>query len=177
MYSEDSCTGRTGDGVAAGMDESGGQLSPSDLAVLALGSTGPDAALREGRDVEADPTPTPQPPICFRPPKRSLVGDVDLEARFQRLAALDLEPIASRIRRDFGWTETRLCKAERCYRQFLERILSHPQAAVIPTGEVDTFWHAHILDTRKYRADCHRIFGGYVDHVPNADISHLGQTS
>ena len=31
---------------------------------------------------------------------------------------------------------------------------------------MDKFWHAHILDTRKYIEDCERVFGCYLHHFP-----------
>ncbi len=34
--------------------------------------------------------------------------------------------------------------------------------------EVDAMWHQFILDTKKYRAFCDRVFGGYVDHTPGS---------
>jgi hypothetical protein len=35
-----------------------------------------------------------------------------------------------------------------------------------PTKDIDMFWHAHILDTYQYEADCDRIFGYYLHHNP-----------
>ena len=32
--------------------------------------------------------------------------------------------------------------------------------------DIDEFWHQHILDTKKYRDDCKKIFGEYFDHYP-----------
>src|SRR5262249_39319225 len=30
----------------------------------------------------------------------------------------------------------------------------------------DRFWHMHILDTRKYAADCDAVFGHFLHHFP-----------
>ncbi|HSW20197.1 MAG TPA: hypothetical protein VLJ86_23450, partial [Ramlibacter sp.] len=32
--------------------------------------------------------------------------------------------------------------------------------------DIDRFWHMHILDTRKYAADCEASFGHFVHHFP-----------
>ena len=42
----------------------------------------------------------------------------------------------------------------------------NPQMLIVPSEEVDTFWHMHILDTRKYASDCDYIFGYFLHHNP-----------
>lgn len=37
---------------------------------------------------------------------------------------------------------------------------------LIPNGDIDRFWHEHILDTRRYVADCTELFGGFLHHYP-----------
>lgn len=37
---------------------------------------------------------------------------------------------------------------------------------IVPSEEIDEFWHNHILDTRKYHKDCMKIFGAYQHHYP-----------
>lgn len=34
--------------------------------------------------------------------------------------------------------------------------------------EVDAMWHQFILDTKKYRSFCNRVFGEYLDHTPGS---------
>jgi hypothetical protein len=36
--------------------------------------------------------------------------------------------------------------------------------------DVDTFWHYHILDTRKYAADCQAVFGQFLHHFPYSGL-------
>jgi hypothetical protein len=57
------------------------------------------------------------------------------------------------------------------YRRFLCALAHKRQEDLIspPTPEVDEFWHQHILDTRRYREDCERVFGRYVDHTPGLE--------
>lgn len=56
--------------------------------------------------------------------------------------------------------------AQREYQRFLSLKLLYPQEVLVPTKQVDTIWHAHILDTRAYRMDCERLFGRFIDHYP-----------
>ena len=37
---------------------------------------------------------------------------------------------------------------------------------IVPSKEVDGFWHQHILDTRKYAEDCDTLFGFFLHHFP-----------
>ncbi|MDO6670844.1 glycine-rich domain-containing protein [Cobetia amphilecti] len=57
-------------------------------------------------------------------------------------------------------------KAEREYRRFMSLKAFYPAVSLVPSKEVDTLWHAHILDTRAYREDCHQVFGRFIDHYP-----------
>lgn len=65
-----------------------------------------------------------------------------------------------------GWDFMQCNGAERKYKRFLILNIKYPDKAIVPDKEIDTFWHAHILDTRKYHADCDAIFGGYFHHYP-----------
>lgn len=52
------------------------------------------------------------------------------------------------------------------YRQFLTLRREHPAVELVPTPLADLAWHAHILDTVAYHADCARLFGAYLHHKP-----------
>lgn len=84
------------------------------------------------------------------------------------IAAIDLEPMKLKLRSDEGpgWSEEHLALVEQRYRNFLFLTLAYPNKTIVPSKDVDTFWHAHILDTRKYAADCKRYFGGFFHHFP-----------
>lgn len=56
--------------------------------------------------------------------------------------------------------------AELEYRRFLSLKCLYPAVALVPSKQVDAIWHAHILDTRAYREDCHQVFGRFIDHYP-----------
>jgi hypothetical protein len=42
----------------------------------------------------------------------------------------------------------------------------YPHTPIVPTKDLDKVWHAHILDTVKYEADCNEIFGTFLHHFP-----------
>jgi hypothetical protein len=65
-----------------------------------------------------------------------------------------------------GWTYQQCEAAEIEYRRFLILNKLFSNERIIPTREADLFWHYHILDTRKYHADCQNIFGEYLHHYP-----------
>ncbi|HEX5686088.1 MAG TPA: hypothetical protein VFY73_18840 [Ideonella sp.] len=86
-----------------------------------------------------------------------------------RIAALDLAPIKFKItsKEDgYGWTAEHVDRIELGYKRFLALLAMHPGQQLAPTRDIDKFWHAHILDTRKYAADCELIFGGFLHHNP-----------
>jgi hypothetical protein len=86
----------------------------------------------------------------------------------EALWSLDLEPIMVKLmdpREGKGWPEPQAFKALEEYRRFLFLTLTRPEP-IVPTTFVDTAWHAHILDTAKYRQDCENVFGFFLDHFP-----------
>lgn len=92
-----------------------------------------------------------------------------LEQAVAKIERLDLAPIRFKIacKEDgLGWTEEHAARVEQGYRRFLILLARHPALQLAPTQDIDKFWHAHILDTRKYAADCDEIFGEFVHHYP-----------
>jgi hypothetical protein len=95
---------------------------------------------------------------------------VSLADRIQRVVDLDLEPIVYKLMHpEPGVTGMALADADRLvelYRRWLILILRHPNAHIVPTRNIDTVWHTHILDTAKYAADCQHVFGFPLHHFP-----------
>ena len=57
------------------------------------------------------------------------------------------------------------------YRGFLAACKAAPHARLVPSSLADVAWHRHILHTRRYAADCARLFGGFLHHEqPDADV-------
>lgn len=65
-----------------------------------------------------------------------------------------------------GWLSDYCDKVEKEYRRYLALSRLYPSKAIVPSRIVDTFWHAHILDTQAYAPDCERAFGGFLHHFP-----------
>jgi hypothetical protein len=85
------------------------------------------------------------------------------------IAGLDLEPIKFKLVIDHDgpqWSRERAERAEAAYKQFLVLISRYPHERIVPLGDIDMFWHQHILDTSKYAEDCQNIFGRFVHHFP-----------
>ncbi len=83
--------------------------------------------------------------------------------------ALDLEPIKFLLVQPEtgpGWSIEQVQVQETWYRRFLYLVCLHPEKTIVPTRDIDTFWHIHILDSRKYMADCETLFGRYFHHFP-----------
>jgi hypothetical protein len=64
------------------------------------------------------------------------------------------------------WTPTDAAYCCQLYKNFLLLIKKHLPTLLVPTREIDEFWHNHILYTRNYLKDCKHIFGHYLHHEP-----------
>jgi hypothetical protein len=58
---------------------------------------------------------------------------------------------------------------ESLYKTFLYLHKLYPNQKFVPSIELDTFWHNHILYSKKYFEDCTNLFGKYLHHNPNFD--------
>ncbi len=81
------------------------------------------------------------------------------------------------------WTEKDARHCEKLYKNFLLLQKKNPHISLVPTREIDEFWHNHILYTQKYMDDCQQIFGFYFHHIPTSPtenpqklIDHFTQT-
>jgi hypothetical protein len=88
-------------------------------------------------------------------------------AALRRINGIDLADILERASKREGWTSGQERLAEKWYRGYLW--LSHlhgrrPVFAIV--AEADELWHAHIVYTKRYRRDCQRVFGDFLDHNP-----------
>lgn len=66
------------------------------------------------------------------------------------------------------WTPQRFEEVETEYRKFLALSKLHSGMNLIPSYEVDEFWHRHMLNSRRYMPDCQEYFGHYLHHTPFA---------
>ncbi len=104
-----------------------------------------------------------------QPSDRRLHGTV-MQA-YERAKSLDLTMVRRKLmdeQHGLGWGQEKTAEAEDLYLRFLalQTASSSSTHKVVPPRVVDEFWHQHILDTRKYAADCESIFGEYLHHFP-----------
>lgn len=87
----------------------------------------------------------------------------------EKLQTLDFGPIAFKLMHPDegrGWKIEQVTRAIEQYRRFLFLNYLYPNQQIVPTQEIDRVWHAHILDTEKYRQDCELLFGHFLHHYP-----------
>jgi hypothetical protein len=96
----------------------------------------------------------------------------DIATMWSAIDELDFERIKAKLVHPHGGAMSleAVERAEAGYRQFLKLAAKYPDVPVVPSEAVDEFWHMHILDTRRYAADCERIFGYILHHDPYMGI-------
>lgn len=90
----------------------------------------------------------------------------EMELALNKASQLDFTMLTFKLMEEKGWTFEHCQEVQDLYRKFLALNVCYPDRKVCPTGPVDEFWHAHILDTRAYMADCDVMFGQYLHHFP-----------
>ncbi len=96
----------------------------------------------------------------------------DIAAMLAAIDELDFSRIKAKLMHRGDGIEAlpQIERAEAGYRQFLRLAAKYPDAPIVPSEEVDEFWHMHILDTARYSADCERIFGYMIHHDPYSGL-------
>lgn len=89
-----------------------------------------------------------------------------LEDASRRVALVDFSMLKVKLCRDEEITAEECAEIEDLYRKFLALNMRYPDRKICPTGPIDMFWHAHILDTRAYESDCQALFGRLLHHFP-----------
>lgn len=79
---------------------------------------------------------------------------------------LDLDEIVGKGMVLHGWRRARAREADLWYRNFLWLCYKHGAPLAAIGKDADDLWHLHILDTRKYAADCRSVFGRFLNHHP-----------
>jgi hypothetical protein len=91
----------------------------------------------------------------------------------RKIAEIDLSQIKVKLMHEQsgeGWSPEHANAIEVEYRRFLCMMHMYPNENIAPLLDVDVFWHYHILDTRKYAADCQQAFGHFLHHNPNVGL-------
>jgi hypothetical protein len=109
-------------------------------------------------------------PTLYRPPERLR----ELSQVRDYIESIDFTPMMDRMADvkfgGLGWSRGKLEYVERQYRRWLFLRRKHEGYVLPPSGDIDEFWHHHILDTRSYVRDCQIIFGYYLHHFPYLGI-------
>jgi len=83
---------------------------------------------------------------------------------------LDLDEVRRRLVAKKGWSAAHADRMVQEYREYLALFFHHPgEELVPPSQDLDDVWHEHILDTPRYAADCDRMFGRFIHHVPGLE--------
>lgn len=105
-------------------------------------------------------------PMTFEDSQRLVRIDDALAEALRRVDELDFTMLKRKLVEEKGWTAEMADEVEGLYRKFLALNVRYPDRKVCPSGPIDEFWHAHILDTRAYATDCDRLFGQMLHHFP-----------
>ncbi len=105
-------------------------------------------------------------PVSFEAAQAMIANDEVLNHALDRINQIDFTMLKAKLVEEHGWTSELCEEVEDLYRKFLALNARYPDQKICPTGPIDTFWHAHILDTRAYASDCELVFGGLLHHYP-----------
>jgi hypothetical protein len=104
--------------------------------------------------------------VSFEAAQAMIASDAALRDALDRVSQLDFTMLKRKLIEEHRWTSEFCEDVESLYRKFLALNARYPDRKICPTGPIDTFWHAHILDTRAYARDCERVFGDFLHHFP-----------
>ena len=95
-----------------------------------------------------------------------LEHDTQIAASLERVTKLDFGMLKRKLGEEKGWSLDYQDEVEDLYCRFLALNMVYRDRKICPTGPIDEFWHAHILDTKAYERDCRDLFGEYLHHFP-----------
>ena len=104
--------------------------------------------------------------VSFDVAQSMLHSDAALSEALDHVGRLDFTMLKRKLIEERGWTSEFCEDVETLYRKFLALNARYPRRKICPTGPIDAFWHAHILDTHAYARDCDLVFGEYLHHFP-----------
>jgi hypothetical protein len=92
-----------------------------------------------------------------------------LDAAMDYILQMDFTCIAERMVRAEGWLPYKAQRAIMQYKNFLFLHKKYPQQILVPSVDIDDVWHNHILFSKRYVADCNKLFGSYLHHNPDSE--------
>ena len=96
------------------------------------------------------------------------VTDLPREEVMERIYSLDLDCVKFKLmdsKEGPGWSRDKAEMVETHYKRFLYMSVTEG-TSIVPTKDIDAFWHNHILDTHKYASDCENSFWFFLHHFP-----------
>lgn len=105
-------------------------------------------------------------PLGWQDCRDLLESSEALDEALGKVSNLDFSMLKRKLREEHSWSEEYADEVDDLYRKFLALNVVYPGRKICPTGPVDEFWHAHILDTRAYAEDSDRLFGTFLHHYP-----------
>ncbi len=93
-----------------------------------------------------------------------------LEESKEKVYSLDFTMQTQKMVEVLGWDRDAVDEMKDEYLKFLiinstlKKI--NDNTTIVPNRIIDEFWHAHIMDTKKYHNDCMIVFGEYFHHFP-----------
>ncbi|MBC7472111.1 MAG: hypothetical protein H7196_02510 [candidate division SR1 bacterium] len=93
------------------------------------------------------------------------IGEVDT-VFLKKLESIDLEPIMCRMvkGKHYLWSIEKAVHIAELFKCFLYLVHKYPTAAIVPTFEVDDFWHEYLGDNAKYNLETTDLFGSILIH-------------
>lgn len=105
-------------------------------------------------------------PVSYEAAQAMIEEDDAIRSAIARVNQINFTLLKRKMIEEQNWTLEFCEEVESLYRRFLALNARYPDQKICPTGPIDAFWHAHILDTRAYMRDCDLIFGEYLHHFP-----------
>lgn len=103
------------------------------------------------------------------PTENRITSEERVEDAVRRLRELDLSGVRLKLADPLdgpGWDTAMIETIQRDYLRFLALCCAYPDEKIVPSRDVDKFWHQHILDTHAYAEDTRRVFGRFLHHNP-----------
>lgn len=98
-----------------------------------------------------------------------LVNSKRIETTMSLINSIDFTMVKKKLMDEEegqGWDEEYTNYVELRYKRYLCMIILSKNGSIVPTKNIDLFWHQHILDTRAYAKDCQTIMGQFIHHFP-----------
>ncbi len=91
--------------------------------------------------------------------------------RNEKLDCIDLSFVEEKLVQEKLLNRKDAKTAKKEFKRFMKLITKYDFALAVTSKIVDEFWHQFILFTPQYRKFCEDIFGEFIDHQPNTELT------